>query len=85
MFDRYIPHSLQDFIPLQEPDAPLPPPEKRHTGNHAIPRSVPEFLKEFSLSGLDTGDLLLLGLFVYLIRRKADEELLIAMGLLLIL
>ena len=34
---------------------------------------------------LDAGDLLLLGLLYFLFREKADEELLIALGLLLIL
>ena len=34
---------------------------------------------------LDAGDLLLLGLLYFLFREKADEELLVALGLLLIL
>ena len=37
------------------------------------------------LEDLDTGDLLLLFLLFFLFRQKADEELLIAIGLLLIL
>ena len=34
---------------------------------------------------VDTGDLLLLGLLFFLFRENADEELLVALGLLLIL
>ena len=42
-----------------------------------------ERLKEFS--EIHTGDLLLLGLLFFLSREEADEELLVALGLLLIL
>ena len=42
-------------------------------------------LDQFHLESVDTGDLLLLGLLFLLYREKADEELLIALGLLLIL
>ena len=46
------------------------------------PRPV---LEKLHLGDLDAGDLLLLFLLFYLSRQKADEELLIAIGLLLIL
>lgn len=42
-------------------------------------------LDQLHLDRIDTGDLLLLGLLYFLFREKADEELLIALGLLLIL
>ena len=42
-------------------------------------------LEALHLEDLDTGDLLLLFLLFFLFRQKADEELLIAIGLLLIL
>lgn len=42
-------------------------------------------LDQFHLDSVDTGDLLLLGLLFFLFREDADEELLIALGLLLIL
>lgn len=88
MFDRYIPCSLENFVPIETPDAPLPPP-----GAPPGPKPQPshgkgmvrEMLSHLQLSDLDLGDLLLLGLFVYLLQKKADEELLIALGLLLIL
>ena len=44
---------------------------------------VEKFLKKFQ--SLDSGDLLLLALLFFLYREKADEELLIALALLLIL
>ena len=43
------------------------------------------FLDQFHLDHVDTGDLLLLGLLFFLFREDADEELLVALGLLLIL
>ena len=42
-------------------------------------------LDQFHLDSVDTGDLLLLGLLFFLFREDADEELLVALGLLLIL
>nr|WP_325241610.1 hypothetical protein [uncultured Oscillibacter sp.] len=43
------------------------------------------FLDQLHLDHVDTGDLLLLGLLFFLFRENADEELLVALGLLLIL
>lgn len=43
------------------------------------------FLDQWHLDNVDTGDLLLLGLLFFLFREDADEELLVALGLLLIL
>ena len=42
-------------------------------------------LDQLHLDHIDTGDLLLLGLLFFLFREGADEELLVALGLLLIL
>ncbi|WP_295734378.1 hypothetical protein [uncultured Oscillibacter sp.] len=42
-------------------------------------------LDQFHLDHVDTGDLLLLALLFFLFRENADEELLVALGLLLIL
>lgn len=44
-----------------------------------------KLLNSLKLSDIDAGDLLLLGLLFFLIHQKADEELIIALGLLLIL
>ena len=67
----------------QQPRQQPPPPHK--------PGRPPEIafgkgiLEALHLEDLDTGDLLLLFLLFFLFRQKADEELLIAIGLLLIL
>ena len=42
-------------------------------------------LDQFHMDHVDTGDLLLLALLFFLFRENADEELLVALGLLLIL
>lgn len=42
-------------------------------------------LDQFHLGNVDSGDLLLLALMFFLFREDADEELLVALGLLLIL
>lgn len=69
--------------PPPTPGAPQPPPPK--------PSRPPEIalgkglLESLHLDDLDAGDLLLLFLLFFLFRQQADEELLIAIGLLLIL
>ena len=62
-------------------------PESRRTGEPPAPvRSVLNgLLEKLRLSDLDAGDILLLLLLFFLFRQEADEELLIAIGLLLIL
>lgn len=72
-------------------DAPPPRQEAPHSQPPPPPHgSAPErgffndLLDKLHLGDLDAGDLLLFLLF-YLSRQKADEELLIAIGLLLIL
>ena len=68
----------------QQPRQQQPPPPHK-------PGRPPEIafgkgiLEALHLEDLDTGDLLLLFLLFFLFRQKADEELLIAIGLLLIL
>ena len=70
------------------PQEVSPPPQK----NPAQPPQRPpemqfanKMLGHLNLSDIDSGDLLLLSLLFFLFRQKADEELLIALGLLLIL
>lgn len=71
-------------------DAPPPQEPPRHQAPPP-PQGAPErgffndLLEKLHLGDLDAGDLLLLFLLFYLSRQKADEELLIAIGLLLIL
>ena len=69
-------------------DAPPPQEPPRHHAPPPPPQGAPDFndlLEKLHLGDLDAGDLLLLFLLFYLSRQKADEELLIAIGLLLIL
>lgn len=58
-------------------------------GNSGLADGLSGFLRhmldQFHLDSVDTGDLLLLGLLFFLFREDADEELLVALGLLLIL
>ena len=60
---------------------PSPPPAPRPPERDVLNR----ILEKLHLGDLDAGDLLVLLLLFMLFREKADEELLIALGLLLIL
>lgn len=89
MYNRYIrnDNGIYSRIPEEEPhhhNPPPPPPEPcaPPSQDNNFFRSL---LDRFHLDSIDTGDLLLLGLLFFLYREKADEELLIALGLLLIL
>lgn len=66
--------------PKQPPPPPKPPPQRPPEANFAN-----RLLESLHLGDLDAGDLLLLGMLFFLWHQKADEELLIALGLLLIL
>ena len=83
MYNRYGHEERGTYTRASMDDSPLPPPHK--------PSRPPEIvfgkgiLDSLHLEDLDTGDLLLLFLLFFLFRQKADEELLIAIGLLLIL
>lgn len=97
MYNRYISNDRGTYVPIPEdgpsslhppspngnPAAEVPPPHKR--GFHSL-----EGLKELwgSLTDrlhLDAGDLLLLVMLYFLYREDADEEVLLALALLLIL
>jgi len=71
--------------PFQKP--PVHQSSQNSTGRPADGLSgfLRHFLDQFHLDHVDTGDLLLLGLLFFLFREDADEELLVALGLLLIL
>ena len=72
--------------PKQEPPpqsgSGRPPPRQTADGLSGFLRQI---LDQFHLNHVDTGDLLPLGLLFFLSREEADEELLVALGLLLIL
>ena len=68
----------------EEPPFYGPPPPSGGRGD-GLTGFLRHFLDQWHLDSVDTGDLLLLGLLFFLFREDADEELLVALGLLLIL
>ncbi len=73
------PPPTEPIPPVQPPSKPpqiKPPPEKR---------LFDSLLSKIHLQDIDSGDLLLLLILFLLFRQDADEEVLIAIGLLLIL
>lgn len=73
----------QDSPPPDGPPPFSPPPP--FGGGEGIAGYLRRILDQLHLDRIDAGDLLLLGLLYFLFREKADEELLVALGLLLIL
>ena len=73
----------------RQPPPPAPPPPPPSGGNSCRSDGLTGFLRHFldqlHLDHVDTGDLILLVLLFFLFREDADEELLVALGLLLIL
>lgn len=70
--------------PKEEPKAPPPSGGAGRTAD-GLTGFLRHILDQLHLDHVDTGDLLLLGLLFFLFREDADEELLVALGLLLIL
>ena len=71
---------------------PLPPPHGAQSppnGTQSLPKEpeniLQNLMEQFHLDHMDAGDLLLLGLLFLLLYDNAEEELLVALGLLLIL
>lgn len=62
-----------------------PPPPPAGDRGDGLTGFLRHFLDRWHLDSVDTGDLLLLGLLFFLFKEDADEELLVALGLLLIL
>lgn len=82
MYNRYIRNDTGQYerVPEQEPpprQTDGPPP-----GGRGLLSGI---LEKLNLKDLDKGDLLLLFILFLLLREGEDEELLIALGLLLIL
>ena len=94
MYNRYIPteephtppeperQHRPEPEPCREEPSPPPQPPRQADGLGGLLR---HFLDHFHLQQVDSGDLLLLALLFFLFREDADEVLLIALGLLLIL
>ena len=66
------------------PHTDVPPPQDDGRGD-SLTGLLRRLLDQFHLSSVDSGDLLLLAILFFLFREGADEELLVALGLLLIL
>ena len=82
---RQEPHQQQahrEQPPHREPPPPPPPSGRTIDGLTGFLRHL---LDQLHLDRVDTGDLLLLGLLFFLFKEDADEELLVALGLLVIL
>ena len=87
------PRPKQQPGPRQEPHQQqahreAPPPFSPPTGGRTtdgLTGFLRHLLDQLHLDRVDTGDLLLLGLLFFLFKEDADEELLVALGLLLIL
>ena len=70
--------------------APPPPiaqqkPKTQQVHRPIETRAANRLLEHFHMGDIDSGDLLLLSVLFFLFKQNADEELLIALGLLLIL
>lgn len=99
MYNRYIRGDNGTYTRISEEEKNHTPPQQEGKQNfsHAPPPLpfngtsdgltgfLQHILDQFHLDSVDTGDLLLLGLLFFLFRENADEELLVALGLLLIL
>lgn len=89
--------TVQQDGPKQSPHPPPPPPSAPPPPPHHPPHHPPKdgrsaeskfldrLLGKLHLGDVDSGDLLLLLILFFLFKEEADEELLIAIGLLLIL
>lgn len=96
MYNRYIRNDngaysrvAQQDAPKHQAAAPPPPPSPppQPPKQEKIPESrfLDRLLGKLHLGDVDSGDLLLLLILFFLFKEEADEELLIAIGLLLIL
>ena len=96
LYNRYIRGSDGGYTRVAQSDPPppgpdIPPPPPPPPRDPPPPGRAPEMdllnrlLARLHLGDLDSGDLLTLLLLFLLFREGADEELLIALGLLLIL
>ena len=80
MYNRYIRNDTGSYSRIPEEEAP-----PRQEASDVIARALRGLLDRLHLESVDTGDLLLLALLFLLYEEQADEELLFALGILLIL
>lgn len=93
MYNRYIPSGTsytripeEDAPPLSPPEAPpaAPPPEDQ-AAQEPKASGLAGLLKGLKLDSLDSGDVLLLLILLFLFLEGDDMELVITLGLLLVL
>ena len=86
MYNRYIRNDMGQYERIPPPEGgaygPPPPPP---SGGDSRRGFLSGILSKLKLENIDTGDLLLLLIIFLLFKDGEDEELLIALGLLLIL
>lgn len=97
MYNRYLRNDEGEYTrvpipetsPVQEQPPPPHPSNMPPAGASPPPKEAAQLfshlLQKLPLQGVDKGDLLLLLILFFLFEEKADDELLIALGLLLIL
>ena len=90
MYNRYIRNDRGDYERVvqedrQTPPGPPPPPSPPEPPSGSPGGLVKKLLGRLKLDSIDRGDLLLLLLLFFLFADGEDDELLIALGLLLIL
>ena len=94
MYNRYIrsdngeyTRTVQHESPVRDTAPPPPPLPPRPPQAERLPESrfLDRLLGKLHLGDVDSGDMLLLLILFFLFQEEADEELLIAIGLLLIL
>ena len=74
-----------DPPPQSGPPPRQDPPSRGEDGGDSLSGTLRRLLDQLHLGDLDTGDLLLLAILYLLFREGADDEVLAALGLLLIL
>ena len=82
MYNRYIRNDTGQYERVPEQEPPQHQTDASTSGGRGILSGI---LEKLNLKDLDKGDLLLLFILFLLLREGEDEELLIALGLLLIL
>jgi len=82
MYNRYTQYHPQSSAPPRRSTPPKDPPKAASLLPNGLLQRLSGLLR---FENVDTGDLILLALLFLLLEEKADEELIIALGLLLIL
>lgn len=95
MYNRYLRNDdgIYTRMPMQDAPRGEPPRDNRPPQGDAPPPPIGQEASQFfsrildklPLKGVDTADILLLLILFFLFEEKADDELLVALGLLLIL